>query len=597
MVTAEQIAEALGGRRNGTGWLCCCPAHDDKNPSLSVADGESGSPVVHCFAGCEQGDVLAALRDRGLWPTPERKTPPARPQTPTAREWIYTDASGSPALRVQRFATADGSKTFRQSTLDGDGGWRFGGLPRGTAPPLFGLPLADGVAVLCEGEKARDAAEAALQGIPGFVVTCWPGGCANARHVDLTPLQGRTVALWPDADPPGIQAMQVIAQRLDGIAKSVHLVDVSDLPRSADAADLSAEEVRRRITAALAARDDPAAKPRFELRRACDIELKSPAWLVRGLIERDCLGLLFGDPGSGKSFISLDLACSLATGRADFHGLSVCAPGPVVYLAGEGQHGLRRRLSAWERHHGTTLADAPLYLSRTAAALTDAESLANVIEAVAAIGTPPVLIALDTLARNIGPLADENSTRDMGAAIAGADALRERFGCAVLLVHHSGHASKDRARGSTALRAAVDAEYRATRDPGGTIELSCTKAKDAAPLDTLAFRLVSVGLGQRDELGAELSSAALCRLEDYTPPSDAHGAGCGKWQRIGSQVLADLHQHHRANLEASGRDPDEARVSVGEWKAACVEAGMSRQRFAEIKTMASIEGSFAWPRK
>jgi hypothetical protein len=368
------------------------------------------------------------------------------------------------------------------------------------------------------------------------------------------------------------------------------------LPKSADAADLSAEEVRRRITAALAVRDDPAAKPRFELRRACDIEMRPPAWLVRGLIERDSLCLLFGDPASGKSFIALDLACSLATGRADFHGLRVCAPGPVVYLAGEGQHGLRRRLSAWERHHGTTLADAPLYLSRTAAALTDAESMAALFDAVAAIGVLPVLIVLDTLARNIGPLADENSTRDMGAAIAAADALRERFGCAVLLVHHSGHASKDRARGSTALRAAVDAEYRATRDPGGTIELSCTKSKDAAPLEPLAFRFVSVGLGELDDEGAELASAALERIGDYAPPSDAHGAGCGKWQRVGSRVLADLHQHHRANLEAAGRDPDEARVSVDEWRQACVDAGMPRQRFAEIKTIASIDGGFAWPR-
>ena len=61
-------------------------------------------------------DVLAALRDRGLWPSPERKTPPARPQAATGREWIYTDASGAPILRVQRFATAAGGKTFRQST-------------------------------------------------------------------------------------------------------------------------------------------------------------------------------------------------------------------------------------------------------------------------------------------------------------------------------------------------------------------------------------------------------------------------------------------------------------------------------------------------
>lgn len=596
-LTAQQIAAALEGRRNGSGWIACCPSHDDRDPSLSISEGDAG-PLVHCFAGCAQTDVIAALRDRGLWPEHKPKAPPARPQAATAREWTYTDADGAPILRVMRFATADGGKTFRQSVPDGAGGWRFGGLPRGTPPPLYGLPLPEGVAIITEGEKARDAASAALQATPGFTATCWPGGVANARSVDLTPLHGRTVVLWPDNDPPGIEAMRVIAQRLSGIARAVHIVDVSDMPMKADAADLDPAEVRRRLLAALQSGEtaEPA-KPRFVLRRACDIELHAPNWLVRGFLERDTLALLFGDPASGKSFVALDLAACLAAGCASFHGLDVCAPGPAVYIAGEGQHGLRRRCGAWARHHGITLADAPLFLSRGAAALTDAEMMAYVAEAVDAIGTPPVLIVLDTLARNIGPMADENSTRDMGAAIAGADSLRERYGCAVLLVHHSGHGAKDRARGSTALRAAVDAEYRVSRDPGGILELSCTKAKDHAPLAPMAFRFVSVGLGVLDDQGAEQTSAALELVDGYAPPIPAPAAGNGKWQGVALEALAELHQHHRDNLEAADRDPDEARVSVEEWREVCGRLGVPRQRFFALKqsTLVRVDGGFVWP--
>jgi putative DNA primase/helicase len=66
-MTAEAIAKALGGRRTGGGWIARCPAHDDREPSLSIADGDSSKVVVHCFALCQQDRVIVALRRRGLW--------------------------------------------------------------------------------------------------------------------------------------------------------------------------------------------------------------------------------------------------------------------------------------------------------------------------------------------------------------------------------------------------------------------------------------------------------------------------------------------------------------------------------------------------
>jgi putative DNA primase/helicase len=96
-VSASNIARALGGRRNGQGYLCKCPVqshgrgHGDKNPSLSIADGD-GKLLVRCFAGCDSRDVLAELRRRGLLElsrddnTPRRFTPPPAPTKPEEPE-------------------------------------------------------------------------------------------------------------------------------------------------------------------------------------------------------------------------------------------------------------------------------------------------------------------------------------------------------------------------------------------------------------------------------------------------------------------------------------------------------------------------------
>src|SRR5215204_4678983 len=67
MLRAEVMAEALGGKKVGTGWLARCPAHDDRQPSLAIAEAKNGKVLVRCHAGCGQREVIAALRARGIW--------------------------------------------------------------------------------------------------------------------------------------------------------------------------------------------------------------------------------------------------------------------------------------------------------------------------------------------------------------------------------------------------------------------------------------------------------------------------------------------------------------------------------------------------
>lgn len=168
----------------------------------------------------------------------------------------------------------------------------------------------------------------------------------------------------------------------------------------------------------------------------------APQWLVRGFLEKNTLGMIFGASGHGKSFIGLALAASVATGT-DFFGRAV-APGGVVYVAGEGHHGIARRLKAWEMHAEQKLPDSFTVSSRAVRFLdtADMELLTSEVEA---MSVRPTLIVVDTVARAMVG-ADENSSKEMGIFIAECDALKRRFNCTLLLIHHSGHGEATRAR-------------------------------------------------------------------------------------------------------------------------------------------------------
>lgn len=232
--------------------------------------------------------------------------------------------------------------------------------------------------------------------------------------------------------------------------------------------------------------------------------------LIDGIFDCGALAQLFGKSGCGKSFAAIDWACCVATGT-DWCGRKV-AQGPVFYIAGEGHAGMRKRLKVWEQHHATPLADAPLFVSNVPAALMDAGNAANVARAVDALAAEhgvPMLIIVDTLARNLGA-GEENSNADIGQFINNLDIhLRSRFGATVLIVHHTGHGEQERSRGASSLRAAMDHEYR-LEDKSGIRELTCTKAKESDPPPPMTFRLLPVALnGWMDDSGEFITSAVL----------------------------------------------------------------------------------------
>lgn len=260
----------------------------------------------------------------------------------------------------------------------------------------------------------------------------------------------------------------------------------------------------------------PAAK--FEFVPAGDLvrEPQPVEYLVDELIEHPSLMMLFGAPSAGKSFVAISMAACVATGHP-WLGRDV-RTGTVFYLAGEGHAGLARRLRAWEIETGVSLDGAPLFVSKLPAMLMDSENAQTVEQAIKALSEkhgPPVLIVIDTLARNMGS-GDESSNADIGTFVAHIDGMRHRLGCTVEIVHHSGHMETERARGASALPAAMDASFQ-MEDKGGQRSLSQKKSKESELADPIPLKLKEVPIGWRDAKGREINSAVIALAEGQEP--------------------------------------------------------------------------------
>ncbi len=238
-------------------------------------------------------------------------------------------------------------------------------------------------------------------------------------------------------------------------------------------------------------------------------DLKPPVYLVHRYIEAGSLAMLFGEPGTGKSFAALDWACCIATGKS-WNGFEV-KQGPVFYIAGEGHNGIARRLRAWEHYHGHLLLDAPVYVSKVGAAMMDMTNVKAIQRAVKALAKKhgqPALIVIDTLHRNMGS-GDENSAEDIAIVLHNIDRyIRNEFGSAVLLVHHSGLADKGRARGSSSILGAMDSAY-ALKNADGLKLLTCTKQKEDEPPADLYFEKQIIDLSLVAGIEHPMSSLVL----------------------------------------------------------------------------------------
>jgi hypothetical protein len=368
-------------------------------------------------------------------------------------------------------------------------------LPKeNTAPCWYGLRRAvqmGGDLVLCNGESSCITAQA--HDVPAICISgSGEGNLSTHLHkhglldelLTAYPTGCITVAL--DCDQAGRKAAAAVVPLLASAGYDAQAIDLG----GADGFDM-------RDFCRLHADDSPAAlarceplprgdqagsdeqRPRFTLETLDDLAALPPTqWLIPERIPADSLTLLYGPSESGKSFIALHWALTVALRNPDR---------AVIYVAPEGGSGYARRAQAWLQHWKK---DAPpnLRFIRAAPRLGDTADLRELIDTI----TPyqPIFVALDTLARCAVEL-DENSAKDMGLFIEACDKIRRATGAAVMPVHHSGKDARNGARGSSALRAAVDMAHEVQRD-GELVTLACDKSKDIAKPDAIYLHMMEV---------------------------------------------------------------------------------------------------------
>lgn len=566
-----------------------CPFHPDSKPSLNF-NSKNGKFMCH---GCKaSGDILtfyAKLKDldpandfsgilQGIaeeFGIDGQGTPPEKLKI--VKTYDYTDEGGNLLFQVCRLDP----KSFRQRRPDGNGSWIWN--LAGVRKVLYRLPevLKFQEVIIVEGEKDVDR----LRSL-GFTATTNPGGARKWKPEYSEFLRGKGVIVIADNDEPGRMHLEDVCKALAGIAASVRILTLPDLPEKGDVSDFidrfeDPAEAGERLSILMDGAPSYEEQPirGFHIIHISKLEFKKPDWLVQDLIETDSLVQFFGDPESGKSLTAFDLAACVATGK-DFHGKRV-KQGAVLSIIGEGRGGTSRRRRAWEIANKISLDAYPFFVSSGPTSLCEPEEVDQVLEAIKSIPKDPplALVILDTLARNFGP-GDENSTKDMTVTISSMDRIRLSHRCAVLPIHHSGHGDKSRARGAMALRGALDAEYRFDRDESDVIRMQATKMKDAEYPEPMAFKIATVDLGIIGNDEKPVTSAVLVPAS-YTPPKD--NAGLGKQQSAALEQLKRLFAEYRHNLESKGYPPSNARVRVKDWEEACKEASIPGNRMSELK--------------
>jgi hypothetical protein len=243
---------------------------------------------------------------------------------------------------------------------------------------------------------------------------------------------------------------------------------------------------------------------------AVDVPLE---WLVKSVLPKGGLAVLYGESGAGKSFAALDVACAIARG-VPWRDLIV-KKGRVTYVVAEGKAGFRQRVRAYAKYHELPLTELTLGIVADAPNLMEIDDALDLTKQILAAGGADLVI-VDTLARAM-PAGNENASEDMGRAIAHCQAIHGATGALVLLVHHSGKDTTKGARGWSGLRAAADAELEVTRN-GDYRLLTTRKVKDGSDDREWGFRLNVVGLGM-DSDGDEITSCVVAPVERREQPA------------------------------------------------------------------------------
>jgi hypothetical protein len=557
----NRVAAYYGGEVSGNTANIPTPGHsrDDRGTSISLAPSAPDGVLVHCFNGTSADalNVKEMLRRDGFLDVSEY-TPPSRfipdieqllanavhdPEGSgcyvPASAWDYVDANGNIIYRKKRVDQPCGSKTFFYEHVDTDGNWKTGlGQNRHILYRLPDIVNSNGLIFAAEGERCADK------------LASWGLTSTSTKDMvkaDLSSLKGRCVVVLPDNDEAGLKCARSAVQAIQEAGGTAVTVTLPSLCEHGDIVDWQGE-----VKDLLGLVENELGRQTKHnenwLIPAVDFlsNPSPPKWVIRDLFEQGSFGMIHGQSGSGKSFITIDIAMHLACGRSNWHGSTVQKTGPVIYLAGEGHYGMRRRLAAWIKEYDHDLHATDIHVSKTGCDLDQPEGFELTVRAIEALSVSPVLIVVDTLHRFLS--GDENSARDARAMIAACDKLRSKFQCALLLVHHTGVNSETqhRARGSSAWKGAIDFEY-SVDSKRDIITFTSRKVKDGPEPKPRHFEFKTVMLDDwNDEDGKPSSSVILVQSEVSGAPRLDNKTSTfirlitNSWWASGTEVRKDL---------------------------------------------------------
>ena len=588
-MTIDDVLERIPGphRRSGDGWTARCPAHEDRNPSLSVTVGADDRVLLNCHAGCTPEAIVDAvgLTMRDLMP------PRAEPARRIVATYDYHDAGGTVVRQVVRYEP----KGFAQRRPDGAGGWAWD--TKGAPDVLYRLPqvaaaIADHEPVwIVEGEKDADALVRA-----GVCATTNPQGAGKWRPEYTDQLRGAEVVIVADDDAPGRSHARAVAADLARVAVDAAIVlpahgkDAADHLRGggalADFVPLTVDDLAPpepngdRPTAAPATQPDAGlgleSWSTFRDHTPADV-----AYRIRPVMPVGAVVFLGAGSKKGKTWLAIAAAVCAAAGRPFLGRYPVPEPCHVIYVALEGARAnLRARIGCLARGVGidpdTGALDrlAIVYKPRRI----DLRDATSAQDLVATVGdTPPGILILDVLRRAARVRESGDGAGDFAEVL---DNLRPLIdaGWTIVILHHftkwneatAGRDTGDRMSGSGALFGHADAAIFITAYDRHarryTVEFI---GRDEAQLPDLTVRMFGTGTGQYG--GFTYTDTATLTAESDEDAADARiaqiDAGITTW--IGDHpgasqraVLAGVGGHHTDTITRLGVLANEARIVI-----------------------------------
>ena len=229
-------------------------------------------------------------------------------------------------------------------------------------------------------------------------------------------------------------------------------------------------------------------------------------WLVENYIPKRSIGMLYGPSGVGKTHLVLSMVAKIAIGEPWCENDT--EQGLVLYMAGEGHNGFKRRLQAIEEWNELTIDRNNLRFSERAIGIDTDKGVNEIIGAIEALDKAPSLIIIDTLSRHL-TWSSENDNGEMARVINRLEVLKKRYDCTIMIIHHTGKTEKSGPRGASSLFANIDFMFGLSRCPlqPQIIDLECKKQKDASDKIEHSFGIVTVTLDELDSKGKPIVSA------------------------------------------------------------------------------------------